>query len=320
MNKICFGCGKKLQTDNEEEAGFIPSHKLEDAKYCQRCYKMMHYGKVSETSTPKKIKSIITSINNDDKYVLFLVDFLSISNKVLDIFKSIKNKKILIISKCDIIPESIKDSTIKNFLRDYYDIHEDIKLISAKTNYGVLTLNRYLFDHKIFNAYIVGLSNSGKSTLINRLIDINNSKLNHITTNYMPNTTLDFIRLQISPNLLLIDSPGFIIPSLSFNSKETLKKEMKPKTYQMRKNETIFINDLYFNFINDTSITLYMDNNLKSFKDYKQKAFSYSIDVEDNSDLIIMGLGFINIKKASKVYLYNVPEELTEIRTSIFGE
>ena len=55
-----------------------------------------------------------------------------------------------------------------------YNINE-VKFISSNNNYGVLSLLNYLSDRNINTSYILGLSNSGKSTLLNKIIDITNT-------------------------------------------------------------------------------------------------------------------------------------------------
>ena len=143
---------------------------------------------------------------------------------------------------------------------------------------------------------IIKTTGSGKSTLVNNLIKETNSKLNEVVTSYRTNTTKDFIRLELTNKLLVIDSPGFASISLRENNKDTFKYAIKPRTYQMRKSETLnIIDERYINFETETSATLYIPNNVKSHKDYKQKAFSYDIHVPANSDLIIIGTGFMNI-------------------------
>ena len=87
----------------------------------------------------------------------------------------------------------------------------------------------------------------------------------------------------------------------------------------MRKRETLnIIDDRFINFENETSVTLYIPNNVKSHKDYKQKAFSYDIHVPANSDLIITGTGFMNIKNETDVSLFNIDKKYIEVRPSIF--
>ena len=323
MNKICFGCGSKLQSSNPEADGFIPENKLKDGAYCQRCFKIMHYGMGSMSSTPKETDVIIRSINGDNKFVIFLADFLSLSTKVMDIFKSIKKDKLLVISKCDIIPKSIREETIRTFIRDYYEISTDVKLVSSVNNYGVDSLTNYLYRRKVFEAYVVGLSNSGKSTLINKLISVNDSNMRQITTSYIPNTTLDFIRIKINEDLMIIDSPGFVIPTIvniSIYQKNNIKVFLKPKTFQMKANETLEIENMYFNFSENTSVTLYMSNDLLVKKYYKPVEFDFDINVKNNNDLLISGLGFLNIKNECNIKTLNINSELFEVRESIFGD
>ena len=65
MNKICYGCGVKLQTTDKEKLGYIPLSKENDAKYCMRCFRMMNYGENKVTNTPKDVKEIIKANSND---------------------------------------------------------------------------------------------------------------------------------------------------------------------------------------------------------------------------------------------------------------
>ena len=53
MNKICYGCGAKLQFTNKDEKGYIPENKYEDSSYCMRCFRMIHYGEAPQAETPK---------------------------------------------------------------------------------------------------------------------------------------------------------------------------------------------------------------------------------------------------------------------------
>ena len=87
----------------------------------------------------------------------------------------------------------------------------------------------------------------------------------------------------------------------------------------MRKRETLnIIDERYLNFETETSATLYIPNNVNSHKDYKQKAFSYDIHVPANSDVIIIGTGFINIKNETVVNIFNIDKKYLEVRPSIF--
>ena len=46
-NKKCQGCGSVLQTDYPSEEGFVKSSVYEKSDYCERCFKIIHYGEYS---------------------------------------------------------------------------------------------------------------------------------------------------------------------------------------------------------------------------------------------------------------------------------
>ena len=320
MTKICFGCGTPFQSEDKEKKGYVPANKIDDATYCMRCFRMMHYGEQMSVDTPKDAKEIIRKVNNDNKFVVFLVDYLNISGYVIDLFKSIKNRKLLVINKCELLPDNITYDMLKKYISDIYDIEDDIKLKGGTTNHGVKSVYKYLMDNNIHEAYLLGISNSGKSTFINDLADVLDSKINRINTNSHANTTLDFMRVKLNNDLTLIDSPGFIIPE-SLNNDVT-NKDIKMLSFNKKDNETIqLLNNKYFIRVTDgtplTLFTNYQDTNLikKYFKDVN---LENEIDVDNNQDIVIFGIGIIRFKNKTKVYT-NLPLESIELRDSIFG-
>ena len=93
-------------------------------------------------------------------------------------------------------------------------------------------------------------------------------------------------------------------------------------SYNLKDNETIqLLNNKYFiNIEEGTPITFYTnlnDNNLIK-KYYKDVELSNEIDIDDNQDLIIYGIGIVRFKNKTKVKT-NIPLESIEIRNSIFG-
>ena len=112
MNKICYGCGVKLQSSDELKEGYVPEAKIDTADYCMRCFKMMHYGTIIKNREPKTVNSIVGTVNKNAKYVVFLIDFINIFDDVIKIFKSIKVPKVLVVSKSDIIPKNVSFSQL----------------------------------------------------------------------------------------------------------------------------------------------------------------------------------------------------------------
>lgn len=318
MNKICYGCGVKLQSKDSTLPGFIPLGK-EDSPYCQRCFKLIHYGINQETMMPKSTDNLINLINKENKLVLFLVSFFTIREDVIEVFKKITTPKILVISKIDNLPPSLNIKKLKSYIKTYYKIEEDICFISSVNELGIKSLLSNLKSKDINDIVIAGESNSGKSTFINKILSILGSKLNMLTTSKMPNTTMDFIRLKVNSDLNIIDTPGFILETVSFLNAQPLKGRLKPVSFQMKEGEVLKINNMFLKFQNNSNITLYFERDVYAKKYYKDVFLENSIDIKDNTDLIIKGLGFIRVKNGTLVMTHNLEEKDVELRDSVFG-
>lgn len=316
MSRICFGCGAKLQYSNKDSKGYVPENKLNDAKYCMRCFKLMHYGVNINDTVPKKVEEILYLVNSDNKHTIFMCDFLSLSDKIINIYNKIKGKKLLLISKIDVILKDIKIDTIRKYILNNYKVNS-VRFVSSVNGYGIDSLINYLITNNIRESYILGETNSGKSTLINNILDAFDSKLTKTTISNSKNTTLDFIRLNINNNLTIIDSPGFVTDSYELNC--PLKKVIKPLTYQMKDGEVLKIDKFYLKFSASTSITIYSAYDLDIKKYYKNDInFTYNKKIDSNSDIVIYGLGFINVKNECTICVSNIDSTLLEFRESVF--
>ena len=316
MSRICFGCGAKLQYSNKDAKGYVPENKLNDAKYCMRCFKLMHYGVNINDTVPKRVEEILYLVNSDDKFTIFMCDFLSLSDKIINIYNKIKGKKLLLISKIDVIPKDIKIDNIRKYIMNNYKVN-NVRFVSSVNGYGIDSLINYLITNNIRESYILGETNSGKSTLINNILDAFDSKLTKTTISSSKNTTLDFIRLNVNNNLTIIDSPGFVTDSYEVNC--PLKKVIKPLTYQMKDGEVLKIDKFYLKFSIATSITIYSAYELEIKKYYKDDiSFTYNEKINSNSDVVIYDLGFINVKNECTICVSNIDSSLLEFRESVF--
>lgn len=321
MNKICFGCGVKLQSTDKEKLGYVPEGKLETSKYCMRCFRMMHYGEMKSEETPKDKKEIINKINKDNKFVIFLVDFLNINENTMDLYRSIKRDKLLVINKCELLPKHVKRENIRNFIKEYYHVNGEIRLKGGNNSHGATSILNYLEKNNIKETYIVGMTNAGKSTLINDLIKATNTDISRINVNNKKNTTLDFIRVKLNNGLLLIDSPGIVF--CDFVSCDVVDDNVGAYSFNVKSGETLALLDkkYYIKVDSPTPVTFYTNLNAKHVakKVYKNlEKLDYSIEVLENTDIVIKGIGFISIKNRTKVSL-NIDPKYLEIRKSIFG-
>jgi len=316
MNKVCFGCGSILQFKNELNPGYIPENKYDDANYCKRCFRLTHYGDITGSELEKSTRSILDNINKDNIFKIYIVDLLNINNNTMNIFNKIKGNKLLLISKIDLLGKSVNIDRIVNNLKDIYNIKSDVKYISSVKDSG-LNLVKYLNNNNINKCYLLGPTNSGKSTLINKLTSEYNPKLNKLTISNKRNTTLEFIRINLTDDIILIDSPGFLINDYGLKSK--YKNIIKPVTFNMKDNEVLLIDKFYIKFKYATSVTIYVSEKIETKKYYRDIEYDYDLEISDNTDLCINGFGIINIKNKNNISIYNLNNDLISIRNSIFG-
>ena len=328
MSKKCIGCGSILQTTNAYDKGYIRETKYQDSSYCERCFKIIHYSEKIITNLDNINEYILDEVNKKAKYVYFLVDLLNINQETISTFKKISCPKTLIISKLDIIPKSIKSTKIINWLKEEYGIKEEILFQSSKKNINTKSILTNLESKNIKEVYILGFTNAGKSTLINNLTSATNE--NKITTSSIPNTTIDFIKIKLN-NITIIDSPGFTNNSTIYepNEFDLIKRVMprtfiKPITYQVKPISSILIEDkIRITSSISNSLTLYISNDIKVTRVFNNNGDlldleQITIEVPDNSDLVIKSLGFINIKQACKITINTSKKDLFEIRKSLF--
>lgn len=319
MTKKCIGCGSVLQTLDEKKPGYVKDLQKD---YCMRCFKLINYGKTSIEKIKYMNDEIINIVNNDNSYKIFLTDILNINQEVMDSFHKLLEPKILVISKCDIIPKSIKNSKIINFLKTNYQIKNEIIFISSKKNINTNFIINKLVELNMKKAYLLGYTNAGKSTYINKLT---NGK---ITTSNLYNTTLDFINIPLDDTFYLVDTPGLNLKNNLFSPKDInlIKKansfkSIKPITYQTKENSIINIENLIeISNMGINSLTIYLNQGLNIKRQFKStlSLSNFSIDLSNNSDLVIKGIGFINIKKECTLDIKIKDSNLIEIRPSIF--
>lgn len=322
----CVGCGAILQANDKKELGFVPKEKLSSANLCERCFRIIHYNDLQLVDLPLS-KNILDTVNQSDKFAFFLVDLLNINAEVIQTYHSIKRPKCFIITKVDLIPKYINKERIKLWLMEVYGIQDEILFLSSVKNLNVQGLLKTLERHSMKECYLLGFTNSGKSTLINCL-----TNSSHITTSLVPNTTVDFIQIPLSDGITLYDTPGFLYQDtlyqpddLAFIKKIHPKSFLKPITFQLKKGASIVIEDYIRieNKSNKCNITFYMSNllNIKKVYDKNESLKNLKeIDVSilRNQDLVFKGVGFANCKSNANLTIYIKGEEFLEIRPSFF--
>ena len=300
MNRKCMGCGNILKDDELE-------HNI-----CNRCFRLKHYGEYHVTNKDNDdYLKIINNIDSND-LVIYVTSLLNLT--IMDLSKF--NNIIVVLTKRDILPKSVKDNKIIDYVKKHYNF-KNIEVISSIKNYNLDNLISKIEKYNKKKVYLIGNTNSGKSTLLNKLIENYSESDIDITTSMYPSTTLDTIEVKIN-DIEFIDTPGIIDNGSVINyidykmlKKITPKKEVKPRTYQIKGKGSLVIEDLVrIDYeTNDNSMTIYIANSVNilrvgeanpRLKNLPKREFN----LENDKDIVITDLCFIKFVKGLKVKIY----------------
>ncbi|MGT2772336.1 ribosome biogenesis GTPase YqeH [Streptococcus marimammalium] len=362
MKKLyCIGCGCKIQTTDKDKIGYTPistlekNHEMGDI-YCQRCFRLRHYNDIQDVYlSDDDFLRFLHDVGESNALIVNVIDIFDFNGSVIPgLSRFVANNDILLVgNKKDILPKSVKDFKVTQWLLER--AHEeglrpkDIVLTSAQNRQTIKELIQKIdLLRKGRDVYVVGVTNVGKSTLINAIIQEITGNKNVITTSRFPGTTLDKIEIPLEDGHYLFDTPGVIHrhQMAHYLSKKDLmyvnpKKEIKPKTYQLNKGQTIFMAGLArFDFIegNKQGFTIFVENTLPLHRTklegadgfYKKhlgkllnppkvdqletfpNLIKHEFDIIDKTDIVFAGLGWIRIKEKARIAAW-APEGVSVI-------
>lgn len=298
----CQGCGS-LITD--------------DKKMCERCFRIINYNEYkSVIKNNSDFKPLLEQISKTKDLILVVVDLFNISDLSL-LNEYLNDNVILVLTKRDLLPLSFNDNKLLNY--DYKIKTKMRIIISSNKNYHLDELMTLIDKYKTSNkVYLLGFTNSGKSTLVNKLLYNYSTNDTKITTSPLPSTTLDLIELKLNDNLTLIDTPGLLDEGdiTNYVDGNILKKiiptkEIKPLTYQIKGNQTLIIDELVRIDAKDCNITLFISNKLEVNRFYKDTELLVNLpkkefEVNKDEDIVIPGLGFIRVGCKSKLCIFTL--------------
>jgi ribosome biogenesis GTPase YqeH len=257
---VCIGCGAPIQTENKEKLGYAPEAALlKNEVICQRCFRLKNYNELQDVSLDDNdFLRILHSIGKTDSLIVKIVDIFDFNGSWINgLNRFVGNNPVLLVgNKADILPKSLKRERLINWMRREAKENGlqtlDVFLISADRGHGMKELIQAIESYrKGKDVYVVGCTNVGKSTFINRIIKEVSGEDQVITTSHYPGTTLDLIEIPLDDGASLYDTPGIINRHQMahyISAKDlkmlTPKKELKPKVYQLNEGQTLFFGGL----------------------------------------------------------------------------
>ncbi|MEC5422185.1 ribosome biogenesis GTPase YqeH [Virgibacillus sp. C22-A2] len=365
MEKIdCQGCGVLIQTSDPDATGYTPKTSLEKENIlCKRCFRLKHYNEIQDVSyTDDDFLKMVSNIRGENGLVVHVIDIFDVNGTLIKSLPRIVGDKpiILVGNKIDLLPKSTNKRKLNQWLRASAKEAgikvKDVFLISSVKGYGIEELTHQIeLIRKKSNVYIVGTTNVGKSTFINRIIKQATGYGEVITTSYFPGTTLGFIEIPLDDNTSLIDTPGIVNKRqiAHYVSEQDLKvitpnKEIKPRVYQLNSQQTLFFGGLArFDFIKGEkqSFVCYFSNEipihrtklenadnlyktqrgellsppsektLEILPEFTQTTFRIT---NEKTDIVFPGLGWITITGENVTITAHSPKDVTvSIRRSL---
>lgn len=342
----CIGCGALIQTTNPNELGYTPQSALEKGLesgevYCQRCFRLRHYNEIQDVAlTDDDFLRLLNEIGEKDALIVNVVDIFDFNGSLIPgLHRFVGDNPVLLVgNKVDILPKSLKKSKMTQWMKERaYEVGlrpVDVLLTSAKKPGETQALLQAIETYREGrDVYVVGVTNVGKSTLINQIIKQTAGINELITTSRFPGTTLDKIEIPLDDGHFLFDTPGIIHrhQMAHYLGKKDLKivapaKEIKPKVYQLNPEQTLFLGGLArFDFIQGerSSFVAYVANDVAIHRTKLSKAdefyekhvggllqppradevadfpelVRFEFSIKEKTDIVFAGLGWITITK-----------------------
>ncbi len=347
----CAGCGAELQFDDPKKPGYIPfevyERRLAEGKeiLCQRCFRLKHYGKLEavemNTYFTKELKNVLGSF----QLVLWVIDATDFEGTYREEIASLlKGKKVVYaVTKVDLLPKAVTKTELKEWLKKRIKVRfpQDIRLVSSKKKFGLNSLKKHLLSFGYDKALVIGVTNVGKSSLVNELSE------HPVVTSPFPGTTLGLMRRKMKgARFYLYDTPGIMTKdrAVDFLSAECQRKivpsrELTRKTFKPDRPRAYLLGAMARLLVEEIGgirpiFQIFTYENVKLHETKPERAEELMRDrvgdllvppcerweldgveweerifeVPEEEELVIAGLGWVNVKRGPVTFRLKYPK------------
>ncbi|GLV14161.1 ribosome biogenesis GTPase YqeH [Alicyclobacillus hesperidum] len=280
---VCLGCGAPLQSTDEDKPGYVPESAVgKPDVLCRRCFRIRHYGEfLPVTVDESTYQAQVAQIFERPGLVLYVVDVFDLAGSLVpNLARFVLNSEVVVVvNKVDLLPERVQYTRLADWIREQVERTRvpvsDVLFVSAEKQLGieqVLGLVEWETERPV---YVVGMANTGKSTLLNAIAGRLSDKKAPYTVSRRPGTTLALSRLEITGRhgrIELYDTPGLVhearvIERLCVDCLRIVvpQSRLRPRVYQLNPEQTLFLGGIVrldFERGDRQPIVLYVANDL----------------------------------------------------------
>ncbi len=285
-HNVCKGCGAPLQTTEPKARGYALSL---DHDFCQSCYRLYHYGEANEHFHPEDLPKL-----NPDGVAVMVSSVMAFDMLFeYPVYRYEPNMKfVYVINQMDLLPESTNiDVLFERIMRKARKMKipfKDIIFMTAKNPFDIENLKQYLLEFGKKNIYFIGVQNAGKTTIFKALTHDDKA----LAMN-KAGLTQEAIFGKIDGQTTIWDMPGLyqdgylhqFLPYVKYK-KLLPSVEMKPKIFQLREKQTVFVEGLVaVTALEHMNIVCYGSRHLNYHKTNQSKVVELLNKKEDMFDI-----------------------------------